>query len=934
MKYCYNHHVRRVVNNSTVILPQSIRKYFFVLSMALVCCLLNGAALHAQGVRGRITDDKGLAVSNASLFVKELKLGTTANEEGFYELKLSAGVYTCVFQCLGYETGTRTITVSTGVIEQNIALREKAYEIREVVVTNRREDPAYEIMRRAIAMAPYYLNQVSEFKADVYLKGSYQVIKISSLVKRLAKDDLEDIKEGSSYVEETFNEIEFTAPNKYKQKVLKKTGSTPNSESSSAMQLITTSIYDPNALAPLISPLSSSAFTHYHFRYEGYIEESGRIINKIKITPARKSKQLLTGYIYIADNYWNVHSADVSGEFMMGINFRMRVNFGEVNENVWMPVSHRLDFDASILGNKGAFQYVSSVKYNRVVENTSIRKPDALLLAEQQRNAKQQAQNQSIALSKKEEPKTKTSVKVEKLLEKDNLSNREAYQLARLMQKEADAGKKDSKSLDITAELRDDYKVTVDSAANKRDTAFWEMMRPVPLNSEELKSYQVKETKLATAQQQKDSTKTKRSAKWNSPFLQTAGKVLGGTDIKLGKKGGTLEYRGLRLSQLGFNTVDGFFVGQKISWNRYFPQSGRNDGTDSVNTGAKRLTVTPEAIWAINRKTVMWHVDASLSYSPMRRGTVRIAFGKSSSDYSNLMSIYPFENTISSLFFRRNYLKLYENHFVEASNTIDVANGLQLHASLKYAHRVMLDNHSDYSFFYRNSREYTPNIPENVELDAPLTDHTSSAFMLNLNYTPRYYYRIDRNNRKSYVKSDFPTFFATWQKGVNGLMGSDSNFDQLTLGVLQKIETGLMQRFFYMVRGGAFVNRKNVFFPDFRHFNTVEIPVTMGSLTNQSFNLLESYRYSTSDKYLEAHAFYITPFLFLKYLPFFSNRMLWMEGVQLNYLHTDGIKNYMEFGYTIGSVWQAGFFAGFENFRYRSFGVRLLFPIGLVRLFI
>ena len=91
-------------------------------------------------------------------------------------------------------------------------------------------------------------------------------------------------------------------------------------------------------------------------------------------------------------------------------------------------------------------------------------------------------------------------------------------------------------------------------------------------------------------------------------------------------------------------------------------------------------------------------------------------------------------------------------------------------------------------------------------------------------------------------------------------------------------------------------------------------------------NLLEYYRYSTSDKYLEAHLYYFSPFLLLKFLPFFSNR-LWQEGIQLNYLYTNEIKNYMELGYTTGLLWRAGIYAGFENFKFRSFGITFSLPM-------
>ncbi len=894
--------------------------YFFL----FICYwLFAGTVVCAQTLKGRITAASGEPVMGASLFVKELKLGTAANEDGYYELKMPEGTYTCVFQCLGYETQPHTVVMGQATVTLDISLREKAYEIKEVIITDKREDPAYGIMRRAIAMAPYYMNQVSEYKADLYVKGSLHIEKISRLVKRLAKDELKNFKEGNTYVEESFNEIEFNTPNKYKQKVLKKTGSMPQQDGGggNAMGMITISVYDPQAIEPSISPLSSSAFAHYNFRYEGFIEEDNRVINKIKIIPKHKGKQLVSGYIYIADNYWNVHSLDIKGQFPMFGDYSVQVNFGEVSENVWLPVSHRINFNGSVLGNKGEFRYTSSLRYAHITENTAIRKPDALLLAEQQRKAVQQHEAPPQILAEtKSAPKSKTSQKIEKILEKENLSNREAYKLARLMQKEADAEKKKNEGLDMSESIYQEYKREVDSAANRQDTAYWAKMRPVPLMPDEVKSYQDKAAKTALvpppSSEPKDSTR--KASKPQNKFISTSKKVLWGTNIRLGKNGGMIEYRGLKPSRIGFNTVDGFFVGQELTYRKNFTKQKGN-----------RLSVTPEAIWAINRRTVMWNVNANLTYAPLKRGNATLAFGQKSTDFNGQRGMYPFENTVASLFFRRNYMKLYEQTYVQASNNIDIANGLQLDVNVLYSKRTMLDNHSDYSFFYRDSREYSPNIPQNAELVCPLTDHTNTSFTLNLHYTPQYYYRIDHNKRKRMLKSDFPTFHIGWRKGLKDVFGSDSNYDLLYGAVIQRIETGFMQEFKYQVGGGAFVNREAVFFPDFYHFRTLEIPVTMGSVESPGFNLLEYYRYSTSDKYVMANLYYTAPFLILKYLPFFNNRALWSEGLQLGYLYTPEMKNYFELGYTIGLIWQAGVFVGFENFSYRSVGFRLSLPLGL-----
>ena len=893
-------------------------RYLFIF---LVGSQLYFISANAQIIKGRITDINGNPIHNASIFVRELRLGAAANDAGYYELRVPEGDYTCLFQCMGYETVTMEITVGINeTVERDIAMRESAYELRELVVSNRTEDPAYAIMRRAIAMAPYYMNQVSEYKAEAYLKGSLQINRISALVRRLARDELEEmnIRQGNTYLEESFNEIEFNAPNRYRQRVIRRTGSMPVSEGNNAMGMITSSMYDPNALEPIISPLSTSAFAHYRFRYEGFVAEDNRIINKIAIIPIRNSKQLLSGYVYIVDNYWNIHSADVSGEFVMGITFRMQVNFGEVSDNIWLPVSYRFNFEGSVLGNRGAFDYVASMKYTNIVENTSIRKPDALALAEQQRREAQQRRGISVAEQTTNTAATsRTAERIDNLLERDNLTNRQAYQLARLMQREAESEKRENPSLDVTATYREDYRVTVDSAANIRDTAFWEMMRPVPLNMEEIRSYQERDIRLAEQRQQNDSTANNRNNRNQSPFMRTTNRIFFGHNFRLGQRGGNIRYHGLTPSQLGFNTVDGFFAGQKLTYSKNFPQQ-------------IRLTLEPEAIWAINRKAVMWNVDASLTYAPMKRGTATIRVGQRTKDFNDYRGIHYFENTVSSLFFKRNYLKLYEDNFVEARNTIDITNGLQMNAGVKYSRRIMLDNNSNYSFFYVNSRDYTSNVPTNAEMPLLTPDHNSVVFALSFDYTPRHYYRITGNNQKRYVSSDYPTFSVEWQKGVKSLFDSESNFDYISIGVRQTLVPGLMQSLSYAVNGGIYVNSKKVYFPDFKHFTTIEIPFTIGSIRSRSFNLLEYYRYSTSEHYVSTHLYYITPFMFLKFLPFFSNRMLWQEGVQLNFLYTPEIKNYVEAGYVIGimNAWETGVFVGFENFKYRSFGAKLSIPLG------
>jgi hypothetical protein len=94
---------------------------------------------------------------------------------------------------------------------------------------------------------------------------------------------------------------------------------------------------------------------------------------------------------------------------------------------------------------------------------------------------------------------------------------------------------------------------------------------------------------------------------------------------------------------------------------------------------------------------------------------------------------------------------------------------------------------------------------------------------------------------------------------------------------------------------------------------------------NNGFMLLDDYRHSTDDKFIEAHVKYTTPYLLLKYLPFLSNR-LWLENLYGNYLTQPAFKNYTEIGYGISEIFfmgSFGVFAGFEGAEYSRWGFRV-----------
>ncbi|WP_266368473.1 TonB-dependent receptor [Tellurirhabdus rosea] len=94
----------------------------------------------AQGVRGRITDAGGnAAIPGATVLVTGTSIGTTADAEGGYTLRLDPGSYTLRFSFVGYETRTVPVQVQgTDFVTVDASLSENTASLGEIVVVGSR----------------------------------------------------------------------------------------------------------------------------------------------------------------------------------------------------------------------------------------------------------------------------------------------------------------------------------------------------------------------------------------------------------------------------------------------------------------------------------------------------------------------------------------------------------------------------------------------------------------------------------------------------------------------------------------------------------------------------------------------------------------------------------------------------------------------------
>jgi len=230
--------------------------------------------------------------------------------------------------------------------------------------------------------------------------------------------------------------------------------------------------------------------------------------------------------------------------------------------------------------------------------------------------------------------------------------------------------------------------------------------------------------------------------------------------------------------------------------------------------------------------------------------TISIAGGKRIYQFNNANPIAPFLNSLSTLFYERNYMKIYEACFGRANFSKVVAEGLTLSATLQYQDRMPLENTTDFTFKNSETRTYAPNFPQEL-MSENFTRHQAVIATIGASWRPGSKY-IEFPDRKVSLGSKYPTFNLALTQGVNGLFGSKIDYTKWRFGIQDNINLKLFGNFRYSIFTGGFLRRDSVAVPDYQHFNGNQVVFASNYLT--SFQLLPYYQYSnTASNYVQLH---------------------------------------------------------------------------------
>lgn len=854
--------------------------------------LLISSSTFAGGIRGTIKGDDGAILAFASVFVKQTSAGAATDMEGRFELSLPPGQYDVLFQYLGYETTQRKIEVGSDFVEINIVLKTQVVVLQNVVIKAGKEDPAYTIMRKAIGKAKYHTQQLDNYTAKVYIKGKGQLKDYPWFAKKAVEK--EGITKDRVFISESVSEIKYTRPNKFEEKVIavytkgKDRNTSPN-------QFVFGSFYE-SEIAEVVSPLSPKAFSYYKFEYLGSFKDNNYEISKIKVTPRSKGDNVFDGMIFIVEDWWSIHSLDLR-TVKLGINFKVKQIYNPIEDKAWLPISQQFFVDGKVFGFEFTAEYLATLKDYKITLNPDLVVAEMKVIDE--KIEKEEAKKIEKKFSKKDQQIQ------ERLASGKEVTNKELRQMVREYEKQE---QKETKEPEVLSEST----FTVDSAAYKKDSTFWADIRPVALSKQEERGYQINDS-ISTVERQREEGDTLKSRKGRKGFRPTD--LLVGNSYRINK---TTDFR-IHFPYGGFNTVEGFNLIYRTSLYKRWVIKDKTDSTKKARTS--RLEISPIARYAFSRQLLTGKLRVEYRNQNQR---ITLEGGRYVEQFNSDEPIHSFVNTLTSLFSGDNWMKLYEQDFIDLKYRNRIDDKFTITSSWALSRRHELDNRSDYTFFSDNKENYRPNAPVNVEtLNTGFEDNTAFTGAVGIEARPWQKYRI-RNGNKFRIQNSSPVLSFNYKKGFNGVFGSDVNYDLIEAGIRQQIKFGIRGTFDVNLKAGKFLNADKLYFMDYKHFLGNKTPIITTDPVG-SFRLMDYYLYSTRDQFVSVSAHYHFRKFLITRIP-----MIRLMGVQenffVNYLSTPSSKNFTEVGYGLDGILRIFRLEGavaFSNGTYQDYGFRI-----------
>jgi len=320
---------------------------------------------------GKIFDSKTNKILDyVTVKATDTSLGTTADKDGYYFIHLNAGAHKIIFSYIGYFTDTENVFIEDMDIERNIYLKPSEIMTESIEVLG--EDPAYDIIRKAIKYKKLFKQALNEYDYNAYTK--YVIRSNQSLIE---KDSTTQSEYPILAILESETKGYFKKPDNYKEIVTSKR-ETANITRGFAIPYIV-NFYDENldlGEVKIRGPLADDALDYYEYKLLGTTSIDSTIVYKIKVDGSGLYP-LFEGTIYIADSVFSLMKVDLSLNESTKITAVDKLNFkekfsaytGATHNKFWLPSDIQIYADGTFAGivsfSGDVFTIISSYNINK-----------------------------------------------------------------------------------------------------------------------------------------------------------------------------------------------------------------------------------------------------------------------------------------------------------------------------------------------------------------------------------------------------------------------------------------------------------------------------------------------------------------------------------------------------------------------------------------
>lgn len=842
--------------------------------MRFLCILLIALSIkifsQSYNVKGIVVDDQNKALSYASVSEEGTTNGTSTNSEGEFLIKSSNKSFLIRVTYLGYQTNVYEVVDAKRDLYIKIKLTPVTYSLRDVRVTPGNEDPAYPIVRDAIAKRDYYYKLIRKYNCRAYSKAHLTITDLPSenariMFKKIFKnpDDRKRLM-GMIYLSESESELYYEFPTKFQEKMISSKVSGRNDiYSINYISFIMLNFYKNRIELPVdatqrgfVCPIADNAMFYYSYVLESTFESEGNTIYKIAVLPKRNINPLFSGYIFIEGESWRLFAVDlnvINNKTLEPIDTaKVKQTFLKVRDSLYVPLMQefQMSFKYKFLNLKAAGNGLMHTNFTQyIVQETT--KPQ-----------------------KKQEKKKK-------------------------VEKETDQ-KEEPKPI-----FKGNRIIEVDVNANKRDSVYWIQNRQIPLTNIELRNYTEKDSlkKITESKPYQDSFLLKHN-KFNIMDLLTSYHY----SNKFNKTYINIYFPFINAR---FNTVQGY--NSYLDFDYYKEDKNRKYFYFKINQK-----------FGFSDKKYYFNALFKYRYNSDYERFVELLFGNDILQINNHEPVGSLYNSFYSLLATKNYMKLYNKRYIELSHSSEFLNGLFNKTSVSYSLSNALLNNTNHKWI-NSENEYTSNNPYNPDFDVKAFDDWR-AFKINT------FFKIDFFQETVYMPyrftnpSSFPKFTIEYTMALKNVFGSDADYKRLELGINWDLPSSFYGISSISIYYGNHFDTKNMKIVDLKHFLGNQMLVQKNN--HLTFNTLDYYKYSSSKEYFVInyqHNF--NGFLF-SVLPLVKKTGV-SSYVKYNLLKTTNYKPLNEYTFGISNIYKmfsVGFTGVYKGSEFESFKACLIMP--------